>query len=1503
MRLFCFLVLLSGLPTACQADDVILVTAQTGYLLDNDGQIVRTARMYDTFTVSGILGDFVQVALGSGQTARIHRGQVHLLSQQWHVAGDELAEVPGILELVQRAHNARTSEEGKVILQQAIEQAQGVFGHDSVIVAWVQAVLALEFAEAGDQESARGLMHQARRAVASARAEEHPLTGEVFNIDGLIDLEYDRYARARRRFQKAIEVAEMSLGRNHQDVAVCLLNRSFATDADSESGDAANDIKASNAILQRVLPASVIEHPRGLIELADVYLDARQPEKAISTLTSAMGLLRAYHIDQKVDVARCQLYLGAAWQQREQYLEAERWYNGIDLQLPEAATDEDRSEMLGFRKEIQHALGDIDFTRSNFRAALDHYMNAAELIDDDNMETLDGWSYVYAADALAELGQRERAQRLYKGAWLIFEQTDGAESRTALDAKRLFIDAGGVVTAGNSTADQARSMSKADPLEVIGTAPMIQSDQSDADPLADGIPEMAAYAMTIRPGEGMLKTTAETPIMGGSEVLARVPTGTKLWSLEQKDQWHKVLIPGTARRAWVSAKLVTSEYDTLARNLSREINQRAGDATAAGSLNRKLLELLPQVQKTMNTEGLAAAVSLQERVVHLVEQALGPGSYLTVSVRSQLSVYYLSNRQFVKARQLIEAALPSMRSVYGNDHPIVARELNRLASLLGMIGDEAGRQRCLEEALAIAHTRFGSGDRRVTGLQLNLAAAMTSGGQFDEAEKIYRRVMKAVDGMEQDRIAKVLAQSGLGALRLLERRYAESIAILRGASEECQQIGDAVRTTRGAIAMTAAMALFSAGDLQQAEDQLRQVSELFASADQIPLPIELQLLAVKSRIHGKRGDWALALSVTNDVLERAAKLFGEDSVQLSGPWTGRGRALASLGRIDDAAVAFHTARQIVHEHVINTLADLPVSQQINYLRSNSNPLLHVALSLGLQSHGGTAVAELSAAWLLNSKNLANELAARDMQVRRLCTSDHHLASYESWLDGRRRLATLPPLTAEEARDEHIRETKIRLSRDTDGAFDSLPTEVREFLKQRRSPWITVARVQAALREGEVFLDFARIRKSSFDGSKEAVRSDSGDQMVYAVWLIPARDAGSVQVLELGPADDIDDQVINPYLGGIRESVGKLRELGEDGALAELTGLNQALTKHLWLPIAKHIPAKTNRLVICPDSMLWQVPWAAVEDQQRNLLLESFTIRFVCSGRDLLKQEVGAVDLFPPAVLADPDFGASTDEIEKRLEELPLRSVSARMKNVDATLLQQILPDDVARLRGTAAEAAAVQPLVSQFSGMKADMFLRAAASEASLRLTRRPHTLFVGTHGFFLPEEDLPDQEILPGRSSLAVLPKHLSQKLNPLRRCGLLFAGCSNKVSGSDRNTLDGIVTGEELVGLDLRGTKLVVLSACETGLGDLTDGQGVSGLRQAIQLAGAESVVSTLWEIPDRETTPLMTEFFRNLADGRSRSDALRMAQLNRIQARRERYGAAHPLFWAAFTVTGLD
>src|SRR5262249_6458200 len=150
-----------------------------------------------------------------------------------------------------------------------------------------------------------------------------------------------------------------------------------------------------------------------------------------------------------------------------------------------------------------------------------------------------------------------------------------------------------------------------------------------------------------------------------------------------------------------------------------------------------------------------------------------------------------------------------------------------------------------------------------------------------------------------------------------------------------------------------------------------------------------------------------------------------------------------------------------------------------------------------------------------------------------------------------------------------------------------------------------------------------------------------------------------------------------------------------------------------------------------------------------------------------------------------------------------------------------------------------------------------------------PRILHVATHGFFLPDQpDGPEGPTDRGGRLRGAAPE------NPLLRSGLALAGANTWLAGGapPAGARDGVVSAEDVTGLELLDAALVVLSACETGLGEVRAGEGVFGLRRAFQLAGARTVVMSLWKVPDEATRELMAAFYRRLLAGVSRAEALR-------------------------------
>jgi CHAT domain-containing protein len=184
-----------------------------------------------------------------------------------------------------------------------------------------------------------------------------------------------------------------------------------------------------------------------------------------------------------------------------------------------------------------------------------------------------------------------------------------------------------------------------------------------------------------------------------------------------------------------------------------------------------------------------------------------------------------------------------------------------------------------------------------------------------------------------------------------------------------------------------------------------------------------------------------------------------------------------------------------------------------------------------------------------------------------------------------------------------------------------------------------------------------------------------------------------------------------------------------------------------------------------------------------------------------------------------------------------------------------------------------------------------AATESAIKAVQGPRVLHIATHAFFLQDVAALDRD---GRPRPAKGPNQRPVFLeNPLLRSGLVFAGANGFASGNE----DGVLTALEASALDLTGTELLVLSACDTGLGEVRNADGVYGLRRAFALADVRSQVMSLWKVNDEATRHLMSEYYERLLGGEGRSEALRQVQLEMLRDPVFR----SPYYWAGFLLAG--
>ena len=227
------------------------------------------------------------------------------------------------------------------------------------------------------------------------------------------------------------------------------------------------------------------------------------------------------------------------------------------------------------------------------------------------------------------------------------------------------------------------------------------------------------------------------------------------------------------------------------------------------------------------------------------------------------------------------------------------------------------------------------------------------------------------------------------------------------------------------------------------------------------------------------------------------------------------------------------------------------------------------------------------------------------------------------------------------------------------------------------------------------------------------------------------------------------------------------------------------------------------------------------------------------------------------------------------------------------------------LPGARREVEAISHLLEQ---QNPQLSVGPQALEEVLLDRRAPRYLHLATHGFYLEDQalDMGDGRGVGGLMSVSgadLLPRLPAGYEDPLIRSGIALAGANGGLKTAADSDSDGLLTAAEILDMKLQGTELVTLSACETGLGHVQNGEGVFGLRRVITQAGAKSLVMSMWSVPDKETEELMRRFYSNLNEQKKpdRRLALREAVLHQKEETRERYGNTNPYYWGAFVFLG--
>jgi len=795
---------------------------------------------------------------------------------------------------------------------------------------------------------------------------------------------------------------------------------------------------------------------------------------------------------------------------------------------------------------------------------------------------------------------------------------------------------------------------------------------------------------------------------------------------------------------------------------------------------------------------------------------------------SNLGLLYHTTGQYTRAKYYSENAY-NKRSNIG-DNTGLAASLNNLAVLHKDMGNYNEAETLIHKAVQEALKNDGEKSSAYAIVLNNQAIIYQTTGRYSEAESVLKKAIGiASEELREKSPSYVKMKVNLALLYQLQERFDEAEAIYTEAIEIRKKRLGTRHPDYAVMLRNMASLLMLKGEYAKAEDNLNQAVAIYKRQFGEENPIYARSLNELGNYYLHQNDINKARKPLVDALAICRKTLGEHH-----PFhTDATESLAIMHWQDkNYSTAAALYRNVMKEylHQIQTYFPPMSESEKTKFWEKIHPKFIRFYAFAAEAKGvepDIAIDMYNYHIATKALLLSNSIKMRNSIMN---SGDQALIKkYNEWADAREHISRLYSLSHDELAEEG--HDLAALEKNANDLEKELSQISDVFSKGLLSETITQEHVQKSLESGEAVLEMIRFR--GYEGIKPT------NSIHYAA-------------IVLGPG--MKRPVIVTMHNG-REMEGKLatayRKAMQEGESGE------EFYSHYWKP-AEQLCTDFHTLYVSVDGIYNQINLNTMKLPSGNYLLNEKRLNFVGNSKDVinLKNRSGMPRSGKVVMVGDPVYSEGIPE--DQIEIIPLPGTRVEVETLDDMLKK---------------------------SGWKTEVFLGNRAEEEAVKQISKPYILHIATHGFFL-EDVWSDTEKIFG-----IEPVKAAN--NPLLRAGLLFRNAEKTIQNYElpKGREDGILNAMEAMLLDLEGTELVVLSACETGLGEIMNGEGVYGLQRAFQVAGSNAVLISLWQVSDEGTMQLMTGFYKHWLSGKSKQEAFRLAQ--------EELKAVHPqpFYWGSF------
>lgn len=815
---------------------------------------------------------------------------------------------------------------------------------------------------------------------------------------------------------------------------------------------------------------------------------------------------------------------------------------------------------------------------------------------------------------------------------------------------------------------------------------------------------------------------------------------------------------------------------------------------------------------------------------------------------SWLGWLYDNLGEYEKAQPLYLEALEITEKTLGKDPVIYVSRLNNLAAVYENKGQTEKAIPLLLEALEITGDKLGKANEWYSRTQNNLATLYVSMRQYDKALPLYAESLKQTElsfgkshneyGIRLNNLASVYFKMG---------EYSKALDMYKESLDNCEQIYGKEHQLYSARLNNVADLYRVLGDydtaLMLSQESLERTGKVLGK-EHPSYAVRLNNLA---NVYRMTHQYEKALPLFQEALELTGKIMGENSAAYGNRLYNFALLYIDMKQYKEALALYTAAIENNYHEINNAFSFLSEKEKEQFVKALSEKFMDYQSFFLKHAADSQAIAGWAYNIELVTKGMILQSGIQMRQTIHNMGNEELNEKYFQWQTIRKTLSQQYAILPEKRRKD-LKELEENAEK-MEAELTRMSAAFNQAQMLTRTRW---EEVQKKLRPGETAIEFA-----SFKYREETTKTDS----TLYVALILSSGSGFPVLIPLFEEKELKE-ILGSYSGNHYDYVCRIygRKANAD------TRLYQLILK----PLEPYL-ANSKTLYVSPSGLLHKISFAAISDGQNRYVSDRFNVNLV-SSTALIPFEAEDNEFRSAAIFGGVNYnGAHTEKevwtyLEGTLTEA--RSIAANLKKIHPVL----------------------------FTGNEAgETEFKQYASKSDL--------LHVATHGFFYPD---PADRVRTENETGAVTEKKITfrgnggfgalsfiQNPRPLMRSGLVFAGANDVWNTEDfPKGDDGVLTAQEVAEIDFSNTRLVVLSACETGLGDIKGSEGVYGLQRAFKMAGVKYIIMSLWQVPDKETVEFMETFYKKLLKSKDVRKSFNETQ----KEMRKKYD---PYYWGAFVL----